>query len=74
MVLIEGFGDEVVCLLAIVGIIVLIGAAWVSTHVADAGTLVSVVILDRERLTSGLLQRVRQHVIRGGAEAAHSEP
>jgi len=61
MPLIEGFGDEVVCLLAFLLSLVLVASAWVSTRVVDGGTLVSVVLLDRERFT-GLLQRVRERV------------
>ena len=61
MPLIEGFGDEAVFLLAFLLSLVLIAAAWISTRVVDGGTLVSVVLLDRERFT-GMLQRVRGRV------------
>jgi len=61
MAVVEGIGDEVVCVLAVLTAVILISIAWISTRVGEAGTLISVIILDRERF-SNLLQRARDRV------------
>ena len=57
MSLIEGIGDEVTILVAVLFVLVLIVVAWMSTHV-DAIPYTSIVIIDRERF-SELLRRLR---------------
>lgn len=72
MALVEGVGDEVTLLLGALLLLLLCAAVWLSTSLGHGGglgggTLVSVVVLDRDRF-SQLLQRVRERVS-GGAQA-----
>ena len=57
MSLIEGIGDEVTFLVAVIAVVLVMAVAWMSTRV-DAAPYTSIVIIDRDRFVD-LLRRLR---------------